>query len=352
MTYNRNIEVFLALLKAGLWEQDAMLSSVLGLITAGVEHVKDIRIPQEMTLQFIGQSLLIEQQNQEMNLFIEKVVEGMRNAGIYTLLVKGQGLAQCYERPLWRACGDVDLFLCNDNYHKAEDYLRPLALKVNEENPYNKHLAMTIDSWTVELHGTLRGLLKKSIDNGIDSVQDDVFYGGNVRSWMDGKTQVFLPRADEDVVFVFCHLLQHFFKEAICLRQICDWVRLLWTFRNSLNRDLLEKRIRKMGIMTEWKAFAAIAVNYLGMSEETMPLYSSSRCWSRKGEKLFKYIIKSGHNINVSNSSNNSYVNRKLGSFWKHTKVGLSHFVIFPLDTMFVWGNMVKYGVMVVVRRR
>ena len=211
---------------------------------------------------------------------------------------------------------------------------------------------MTIDTWSVELHGTLRGLLKKSIDKGIDSAQENVFYGGKVRSWLNGKVQVFLPHADEDVIFVFCHILQHFFKNAICLRQICDWCRLLWTFRNTLNHELLEKRIRRMGIMSEWKTFASIAVNYLGMPEEDMPLFSSSPCWSRKGEKLFNYIIKSGHNIDVSYSSNNSYVNRKLESFWKHTKVGFSHFVIFPQDTMIVWGNMIKYGVLVVVRRK
>ena len=369
MCGNKNLEVFLALLKAGLWEQDAMLSkyekpdfdevyvlaeeqSVLGLITAGIEHVIDIRVPQEITLQFIGQSLQIEQQNQAMNLFLGKVVEDMHNAGIYTLLVKGQGLAQCYEKPLWRACGDVDLFLSNDNYHKAEEYLKPIASEVNVENPYNKHLAMTIDSWSVELHGTLRGLLKKSIDKGIDSVQDNVFYGGKVRSWLNGEVQVFLPHADEDVIFVFCHILQHFFKEAICLRQICDWCRLLWTFRKSLNHDLLEKRIRKMKIMSEWKVFASFAVNYMGMPKDAMPLYSDSICWSRKGEKLFNYIIKSEHKTNVNYSSKTSYVNRKLESFWKHTKVGFSHFIIFPLDTMFVWGNMVKYGFLVALRRK
>lgn len=29
---------------------------------------------------------------------------------------------------------------------------------------------------------------------------------------MDGKTQVFLPGADEDVVYVFTHFLGHFYK--------------------------------------------------------------------------------------------------------------------------------------------
>ena len=43
-------------------------------------------------------------------------------------------------------------------------------------------------------------------------IQNDIFYCGNVRSWMNGNTQVFLPKADEDVVYVFAHILQHFYK--------------------------------------------------------------------------------------------------------------------------------------------
>ena len=55
-----------------------------------------------------------------------------------------------------------------------------------------------------------------------------MFCGGKERSveFKDSKgskVQVFLPAPDEDVVFVFSHILQHFYKEGIGLRQICVW---------------------------------------------------------------------------------------------------------------------------------
>ena len=122
---DNNTQAFLALVRAGLWEKDVQLSSygdidfkevyrlaeeqsVVGLVAAGIEHIVDIKIPKEDALQFVGQSLQLEQQNTAMNHFIGVIVDKMRAAGIYTLLVKGQGIAQCYERPLWRSCGDVD----------------------------------------------------------------------------------------------------------------------------------------------------------------------------------------------------------------------------------------------------
>ena len=105
------VNAFFTLVRAGLWEEEARLSqfgkvdyeeimrlaeeqSVLGLVTAGLEHVKDVKVPQEILLQFIGQALQIEQQNMAMNDFIGKLIEKMRGAGINTLMVKGQGVAQ------------------------------------------------------------------------------------------------------------------------------------------------------------------------------------------------------------------------------------------------------------------
>ena len=149
---------------------------------------------------------------------------------------------------------------------------------------------MNIDQWYVEIHGTLRTGLSGRIDKVVDDVQKDVFYGGNVRSWMNGKTTVFLPSSNNDVFFVFTHFIKHFYKEGMNLRQICDWCRLLWTYKDSLNHELLEKRISKAGLMAEWKAFAALAVEYLGMPEVAMPLYDIKG--KKKAEQILNHILK------------------------------------------------------------
>ena len=302
-------EAFLELVRAGLWEKEAYLSpfgnvdyekvlqmaeeqSVTGLVMAGLDQVKDIKAPQETVLQFIGSSLQIEQQNKAMNSFIERIVDEMRTAGIYALLVKGQGIAQCYKKPLWRASGDVDFFLSDSNYTKAKTFLIPLSSESKPERKYSKELGLYIDSWLVELHGTLRTGLSSRIDSVIDEAQRDVFYGGNVRSWMCGKCQVFLPGVNNDVFFVFTHFIKHFYKEeGANLRQMCDWCRLIWTYKDSLNHEMLESRIRKAGLMTEWKAFAALAVEYLGMPAELMPFYHQSKRWSRKADKIFFSLL-------------------------------------------------------------
>ena len=299
----------MALVRAGLWEKEVRLlpykkidynkvlrfaeeQSVTGLVAAGLEHVVDIRVPKVVLLTFAGKALQIEQQNVAMNHFIEGLFVKLQLEGVNALLVKGQGIAQCYQRPLWRACGDVDLLLDDENYTKAVRLLKPFASDCKHEGRYSRHLGLTINSWYIELQGTLRSGLSAKIDQMVDAVHEDTFKNGKIRVWRDGETNVFLPAPDSDVIFVFTHFLKHFFKvNGFCIRQLCDWCRLLWTYREPLNHELLESRIRKMGLMTEWKAFAALAVDYLGMPVGAMPLYDADKCWHKKAERILRLVL-------------------------------------------------------------
>lgn len=363
-SFDNNTQAFLDLVRAGLWEMDARLlhlgeidfkevyryaqeQSVVGLVAAGLEHIIDIKVPKEIALVFVGDALQYEQRNIAMNHFIGDLFEKMRADEIYTVLVKGQGVAQCYERPLWRAAGDVDLFLDGENYFKAKEYLTPLASSTEEETESSKHYGLTIDSWMVELHGSLHGGLLQRIDRLIDKVQADTFNNKRTRIWMNDTVEVPLPSPDNDVIFVFTHILQHFFKSGIGLRQVCDLCRLLWTYKSEIDLTLLEDRIITMGMMNEWKAFASFAVNYLGMPEEAMPFYSSSKPLAKKGNKILRIILRTGnfgHNIARNDLTNYHYIKRKLLSFIEHTKDGLRHFTVFPADSISVWGNMVRNG--------
>jgi hypothetical protein len=321
MHLSDNQSAFLELVRAGLWEEDVRLAqyqeidlnaiykyaeeqAVQGLVAAGLEHVEDIKLPKEGVLMFVGSALQLEQRNAAMNAFIANTVEKLREVDIYALLVKGQGIAQCYERPLWRASGDVDFLLSNDNYKKAKEYLLPLASSVDIEDKNRLHLGMMVDSWEVELHGTLKTEISRRMNAVIDDVHRSIFYGGNVRSWMNDGTMVFLPDANNDVVIIFTHFIDHFYGEGIGLRQVCDWCRLLWTYRGQINIELLKQRVQKAGLLSEWKAFAYLAVHYLGMPEDIMPFYVKSERFKRKARKICLLIFEAG---NFGHNKDNSY---------------------------------------------
>ncbi len=352
MMKDNNIQAFFALVRAGLWEQEVQLApygeidfaemlrlseeqSVVGLVAAGIEHITDGKPQKKDVLQFIGRTVQLEQRNQAMNYFIGVLVEKMREAGIYTVLVKGQGVGQCYERPLWRSCGDVDLFFDAENYERAKWFLSPLAVEVEPEEKRKKHLAMTIDPWVVELHGLMPTEISERINSCVERVQSDIFAGGGVRVWKNDGADVPLPSPDNDVIIVFTHFLQHFFVGGVGLRQICDWCRLLWTYRERIDRDLLLRRLQEMGIVSEWKAFGAFAVEWLGMPVEAMPLYSPEASWRRRAKRIGRVVLDAG---NFGHNKDNSYRSKypkpmeKSITFFRRLGEYGRLFLIFPAD--------------------
>ena len=305
---DNNQQAFLALVRAGLWETDVRLLSfdtpdfskvlrlaeeqaVVGLVTAGLEHVIDKKVPKQDVLQFVGLALQIEQRNMAMSKFTAEAVEKMRKVGLNPLLVKGQGLGQCYERPLWRASGDIDFFFSKEDYPKAVESFKSWPGNVVQDSRYTMSFGVVIDSWFIEIHGTLRSTLSSRQVKEIDAVQEDTFRNKKFRVWKNGDTDIYLPETNNDLIFVFTHFVRHFYKEGVCIRQLCDWCRLLWTFRDSIDADLLAARIKRMDLIDEWCAFAALAVDYLGMPVEAMPLYSEDKKWHEKGEKIMRYIL-------------------------------------------------------------
>ena len=361
---SKNQHAFISLVRAGLWSKETNFSpsdeidftevyriaveqSVVGLAAAGIEYMKGAVVLKKDVLKFAGEALRQERINLSMNAFIEVLFKRMRDAGIDAILVKGQGIAQCYEKPLWRACGDIDLLMNGDDYDKAKQWFGTTGSVVLDENKYRKRIEYAVGSWNVELHGTMRGEINERIDKVIDDAQAAVFIGGNVRIWENNKTAVCLPSADNDVIFVFTHVLQHFFREGIGLRQICDWCRLLWTYRSSIDVSLLEKRLRLARIMTEWRAFSAFAVDWLGMPVEAMPLYDSSPKWSRKAERIIKYVLEVGnfgHNRDSEYKARSSFAKRMVISFGRRLHDFTIQVRVFPLDSILAFWGVMKTG--------
>lgn len=364
MKLDNNQQAFFELVRVGLWEKEVRLAqfekinyqevfrlaeeqSVIGLIAAGLDHVVDVKAPQEIVLQFVGTALQIEQQNIAMNKFLGELLEKLNKAAVDYVLIKGQGVAQCYERPLWRCSGDVDLLLNEENYEKGKLFIDSVSEAESKEYDFNKEFNTTIDGWCVELHGSLRCGLSAALNRGVDAIQYDICDNHHVRFWENSGMKIPLPEENDDVLVIFTHYIKHFYKGELGIRQICDWCRLLWTYRDTLNHELLESRLRKMGLRAQWKGFGAFAVDYLGMPVEAMPLYSPDTKWSKKADKICAFVLEVGnfgHNVDASYYSKFPLLIRKAISMWKRIKSLLRHASIFPWHTFRFMPHVIYTG--------
>lgn len=363
-------KAFLELVRAGLWEDlkfkdeslkfkdfgsadwDALLllareQSVVGLLAAGLEQLKDVQVPHGWAFQVVRKALSLEQKNRNKNVFVNELTGELEGEGIRAVMVKGQGLAQCYKRPLWRASGDIDLYLDEDDFQKAKAFFRLRVNKFDPDNDYTRHINMTYKGWVVEIHANQHSRLSARTDRVLDEVHRDIFYKGGVRIWDNGGKAVTLPSADNDAILVFTHFLHHFYNGGIGLRQICDWCRLLYTYRESLNYGLLESRIRQMGLLTEWKAFYNLACKYLGMPDLDPRFMVHDSRLDKKAERIMDFIMEVGnfgHNRDTSYYGKYPFVVRKAISFGVRMKDVLRHARIFPADSLRFMLNMMRHS--------
>jgi len=99
--------------------------------------------------------------------------------------------------------------------------------------------------------------------------------------------------------------------------------------------------------MTEWKSFGSFAVCYLGMPEETMPLYSSDKKWQNKAARIKDFIMymgNFGHNRGNRTLPESSMLKRRMHSLGLYTSDSIQQFRIFPLDSVKVWLRIICGG--------
>lgn len=102
-----------------------------------------------------------------------------------------------------------------------------------------------------------------------------------------------------------------------------------------------------MGIVAEWQAFGAFAVEWLGMPEEAMPFFERGRSGSRKARQICRVVLDAG---NFGHNRDNtfrqkSFLVRSAVSTWRYTCDTFRYLFVFPKDSLKVWGRMAWNGV-------
>ena len=409
MMLDTNEKAFFALVRAGLWGNRVQLDSyrevdwkevdwrevyrladrqlVAGLVAAGLESLGALMegvdragtlmegvdragtlveesegagafvVPHAVAKAFAGATMRLERRSEAMDVLVGELVSELRAAGIEALLVKGQGIALCYERPLWRACGDVDLYLDGAQFERAKELFRPRAEKFDCSLP--GHVNMHLGRWTVELHADQHCGISPRINRVMDELHARLFRAGEVRMAEIGGVPVALPSPDNDVLIVFVHFINHFYREGLGIRQVCDWCRLLWTYRDTIDKDLLERRLRRMGLVGAWRAFGAFAVTHLGMPAAAMPLSApaprSRRALDRQAARIAARLLavgNFGHNReSLSEKYGKAGVYRKSASLLRKLGDAFSLARIFPLDTPRFFAGSVFYGLRALLKK-
>lgn len=274
----------------------------------------------------------------KLNGVLSMIVARLREEGVESVLLKGQGLARYYPKPELRQCGDIDLYVGQENYAKAYDVFKPMASEIDDRKAMDvgKHYHVSFGRIMVEVHRYCNEYPSKKLDAVFQAASKEGLGRDTVAFDFDG-VRVDTPADTFNAFYVFDHLFHHFLTSGIGFRQICDWMRFLHVKGSSVNQAKLKQLLEDMDLMKPWKAFGCLLSDVLGMPSEEFPFYDPS--YSGKVAPVVRRILEEGNfgkERDVFKKRGKIYLLNKTRSFLAHIGRSFRLFMLFPSQA-FSW---------------
>ena len=173
---------------------------------------------------------------------LKRAWTALTQAGIETVLLKGEGLAACYPDPEERVWGDIDLFVGKKQYHDACRVMRetfPDAMHFDEEKEYYKHYNLIAEGVSIEIH-RITICFKHPIDAWRYEKMER--YGMTHAEPLQLRDiEVRVPEPTFNMLYVFLHRWDHWLAGTATEQQARD----LQMLRKYYGARVDEKRLRR-----------------------------------------------------------------------------------------------------------
>lgn len=221
-------------------------------------------------------------------------VKLLREHHIEPVLLKGFGLALLYTKPILRQFGDIDLYVGQQQFHKACSLLRSLPGSYNwgEEVEVGRHYNIEFGHYPMEVHRVSADIEDPKEAVFYNTIEQDGLEDNRTRADLEGF-EVTLPSKEFQVFFTFYHAWHHFLETGVGWRQLTDVAMALHAYHQQLDTDKLRRWLEAMNVMLPWKTFGWLMVEYLGLPATEMPFYDTT-CRHR-AQRLFDKIMKEGY---------------------------------------------------------
>lgn len=257
----------------------ACKQSLASITLEGVNRLSEIsgalKPPIDVLYEWIGLQQQTIAQNKIQDQRAKELCELLKKGGFKSCVLKGQGTALYYNKPEYRECGDIDIWIKgHTDVTECADIVRERALQFVKEKGFHighvdiKHSDIDFfDDVPVEVHF-------------LPSWMYCPFTNKKLQKFFDEKAERLFANYDEklgfahttinfDLVYSMVHIYRHIFSEGIGLRQLVDYYYIL---QNSS----LEQRKDAFDVLCQlkMKSFVGgimwILITCFGMKDEYM----------------------------------------------------------------------------------
>lgn len=375
MKDTQTIKQFFSLLRSGLWQLPADTTvfedvptdwdrlmtlsteqTVPALVYSAITSLPAPFLPDKNWFRSVYSAVLrTEQAHILLNRSLLEAVSSLQKAGIRPVLLKGQAYARHYIHPFSRNCGDIDLYIGEQDFSRACALAEHLGWKASADNTISleyKHHTFYLHGVPIELHREAANFPDSRINQAFRRWSQLQLYNSREYMFLQGQ-EIPVPDAIFEVIFVFLHLYIHFLHGGIGLRQFCDWAVLLHTYHRKIDTEALECLLRHFKLLHGWQLLGCILVDRLGLPEEEFPFYALG--FKSKSEKALAFILEEGNFGTQSKgrfTSSRNYWRKKLHTYGWYQKRILRILSVFPHDAALTYRHYIYTSIRKIFNER
>ncbi len=372
------VQQLLELLRVGLWGKQidrslfdqavdwkniyslSKTQTVIGVVEDGINSLPRELMPgREVLLQFHSFVVRNAQYHSILNRALGDLIDRISLCGRRPILLKGQGVAHCYREPEKRQCGDIDLYIGKEHFNAASELIRTWVdsqgrQMVSGIKVGRKDISFNFRDVAVELHHTA---LVRDDARSEQKVQDwsyEMLHKERLEKLNIEGIIVDLPPVNFDALYIFYHMWYHFIGGGVGLRQLCDWARYLYTHRDTIDHNRLERDLKIFKMLGVWQDFGVLIVEHMGLPVEYFPLYSK-RPNIRQAQRILDVVIREGNfglHDPVMLRKPKGYTAGKLWRIFYISKRNLRLLRIFPAKTIISYPYFLFNGIVGFLKKR
>lgn len=281
MEVNKNIDIFLSLIRAGIghqnsilqphvadWDVIKMLSDQHGLTaivldalnTRGDELTRDI--PVQMKLEWIGDVLQnYEQRYKQYEKSIGSLAGFYNQLGFKMMVLKGYVCSLNWPKPEHRPCGDIDIWLFGKQKEADKALTGNTGIRI--DGRHHHHTVFEWQGFTVENHYDFVNVHAHKSSRVLEPIFKELGKDDSYSVDVNGE-KVYIPSANLHALFLMRHLANHFASAEINIRQVLDWAFFVEKHTKEIDWKWLEGLLEKFHMKDFYNCINAICVGDLG----------------------------------------------------------------------------------------
>ena len=374
------------------WEALKALAAKQGLSAVVLDGIESLplkslvayKMPQKLRRQWIGEVIrFYENRYQQYEKAISSLAGFYNHHGYKMMVLKGYACSLDWPKPNHRQCGDIDIWLFNQQAAADKELVSSRKLQdpgFKIDNSHHHHTVFRWEGFSVENHFDFVNVYQHKSHVGLERILKELGNESNVNTNVNFNDSpndnslkpetwnlkqgtynlkpntslrgtripsvelcgelVYLPSPDLHALFLLKHAALHFVGTDLNFRQILDWAFFLKEHGKDVDWDWLLSVVDEHGMTPFFNIINAICVDDLGFEKNVFPTAQiNPDLKQRVVDEVFASAYNSKEDPNVFIRNIKRYQRWK-GNAWKHQ-------LCFK-DSMWstfwsgVWGHLLK----------